>query len=198
VTGTRAKIRRDKTRKALLDASLALFAQRGIYAPSIEEITEAADLGKGTFYGHFSSRESLIGALVRMCLADLLAAAESALGDTPAEKIPEVLLNEHGRYFHDHPERLLLLHQARGWMKLPSAETQGVRKEFSAYLDGMRGLMAPFLKLRRIAPSQRKRAVLVFAGFVYGVLSFEYVLGGGLGSLPGLPRDGALLRRLLA
>ena len=179
-----------------MDAALGLFAERGIYAPSIEEITEAADLGKGTFYMHFASREALIAALVDDCFADLLALAEADLEGVPAQGLPSALLKAHGRYFHDRPERLLLLHQARGWMKLPSAETGDLRRTFEAYVAWMRGRLAPYFKLRGIAPSQRRKAALVFAGFISGVLSFEYILGGGPDALPRLPQDGALLCRL--
>ena len=45
VEESRLARKKNKTRQALLDTALALFARKGIYSPSIEEITEGADLG---------------------------------------------------------------------------------------------------------------------------------------------------------
>jgi AcrR family transcriptional regulator len=51
--------RRARTRQALLDAAAALIAEGRGERASIQEITETADIGFGSFYNHFESKEQL-------------------------------------------------------------------------------------------------------------------------------------------
>lgn len=48
------------TRVRLYRCALRLFAERGYFATTIEDITEAADLGKGTFFNYFPSKEHVL------------------------------------------------------------------------------------------------------------------------------------------
>lgn len=45
-----------RTRAALMDAGLALFAERPVDAVAIDEIVKEANLSKGTFFNHFSDK----------------------------------------------------------------------------------------------------------------------------------------------
>jgi AcrR family transcriptional regulator len=56
--------RRRETRSRLLEAALKLMAERGVEGVAINEITEAADVGFGSFYNHFESKEAIYAALV--------------------------------------------------------------------------------------------------------------------------------------
>ena len=58
--GTR---RKRETRARLLAAALALVATKGVEHVTINEITEAADVGFGSFYNHFESKDALHAAL---------------------------------------------------------------------------------------------------------------------------------------
>src|SRR6266566_104865 len=48
-----------RTRQALIDAAVRLIAEGRGDRASIQEITEAADVGFGSFYNHFDSKEQL-------------------------------------------------------------------------------------------------------------------------------------------
>jgi TetR/AcrR family transcriptional regulator, transcriptional repressor for nem operon len=55
-------MRRDATkdvRERLLEAGVATFRQRGFNGCSVQDITEAAGVPKGSFYNHFESKEAL-------------------------------------------------------------------------------------------------------------------------------------------
>ncbi|MGF6478510.1 AcrR family transcriptional regulator [Paraburkholderia sp. JPY419] len=56
--------RKRETRARLLDAALRLMAERGMEGVAINEITEAADVGFGSFYNHFESKEAIYATLV--------------------------------------------------------------------------------------------------------------------------------------
>src|SRR3954470_6176598 len=51
-------------RQALLDAALAVFAERGYRDASVDEIAERAGYSKGALYWHFSSKDDLFFALL--------------------------------------------------------------------------------------------------------------------------------------
>ncbi|QWV93810.1 TetR/AcrR family transcriptional regulator [Geomonas oryzisoli] len=58
-SGRRAK-RSEETRERIFRAALSLFAERGFNATTIEAITAAADVGKGTFFNYFDNKESVL------------------------------------------------------------------------------------------------------------------------------------------
>ena len=51
--------RKARTRQALVDAAVRLIAEGRGERASVQEITEAADIGFGSFYNHFESKEQL-------------------------------------------------------------------------------------------------------------------------------------------
>lgn len=55
--------RREQTRARLIKAARELMSLRGFTEVGIAEITEVADVGTGTFYNYFSSREELLTAV---------------------------------------------------------------------------------------------------------------------------------------
>ena len=69
--------RKARTRASLLDAARTLFARRGFETTTIAEITDTADLGVGSFYNHFGSKEQLLAALLEQALPEQLAALDS-------------------------------------------------------------------------------------------------------------------------
>jgi AcrR family transcriptional regulator len=52
--------RRERTRTRLLEASKTLFARQGVESTRINEITEEADVGFGSFYNHFENKEAIV------------------------------------------------------------------------------------------------------------------------------------------
>jgi AcrR family transcriptional regulator len=52
--------KRDRTRKALVDAAVELFERKGYEGTTIAEIAAAADIGTRTFFGYFASKEELL------------------------------------------------------------------------------------------------------------------------------------------
>ncbi|MCX5540476.1 TetR/AcrR family transcriptional regulator [Paraburkholderia sp. CNPSo 3076] len=81
--------RKYETRVRLLDAAFGLVAEKGMDGVTISEITEAADVGFGSFYNHFDSKEGIFAALVDWLFeefADTLDQLAIGLSD-PAEMI---------------------------------------------------------------------------------------------------------------
>ncbi len=73
---------RTATRERLFRSALTLFAEHGFTATTVEDITEAADLGKGTFFNYFPSKEHVLEALGALQLSKMQAALDSARHST--------------------------------------------------------------------------------------------------------------------
>jgi AcrR family transcriptional regulator len=75
---TRVDRRKARTRRALVDAARRILADGGSTDVSIQEITETADVGFGTFYNHFDTKAELFEAAVREVLEEYGAALDRA------------------------------------------------------------------------------------------------------------------------
>ncbi|MGW4535200.1 TetR/AcrR family transcriptional regulator [Nocardia sp. NPDC004340] len=86
VVRNRIDRRRERTRNALLGAARKFLAE-GRSAVSIQEITDEADVGFGSFYNHFDSKEQLFDEAVRSVLQVYSEMRDGivALYDDPAE-----------------------------------------------------------------------------------------------------------------
>ena len=78
-----------RTRAALLDAGLSIFAERPIDAVAIDQIVERAGVAKGSFFNHFADKHAFAKAVadtIRLDLESRVSAVNSALGD-PFERL---------------------------------------------------------------------------------------------------------------
>lgn len=57
--------RRNKTRQGIVDAAARLFAQHGFDAPTTDDLVAEAGVARGTFYGHFDTKEELMRCVAR-------------------------------------------------------------------------------------------------------------------------------------
>ena len=84
---TRVQRRRIATRARLITGAREVFARKGTEATTIADITESADVGLGTFYHHFVSKEDIMRAVtaeVAENLGPALDRATAGMSD-PAE-----------------------------------------------------------------------------------------------------------------
>ncbi len=71
-----AQTKRDRTRRALLDAADATFGSRGWARTRIEDVAAAAGVSAATAYNHFPSKHSLVGHVFEPLVKPLLVQAE--------------------------------------------------------------------------------------------------------------------------
>lgn len=74
----RRQRRSAETRERLFRAALATFAQKGFAETTVEDITNAADVGKGTFFNYFPSKDHILLAFGELQLAKLEAMVEES------------------------------------------------------------------------------------------------------------------------
>src|SRR5271165_7504184 len=97
--------RKARTRQALIDAAVRLIAEGRGDRASIAEITEEADIGFGSFYNHFDSKEQLFGTASGELLERWGQVIDQACADIsdPAEVLA-VSLRLSGRLGWTHPD----------------------------------------------------------------------------------------------
>ncbi|HEX2807210.1 MAG TPA: TetR/AcrR family transcriptional regulator, partial [Kineosporiaceae bacterium] len=69
--GDRLERRKARTRAALIAAARDVIARDGSPSVSIQQITDAADVGFGSFYNHFSSKDELFEAAIAEAFEEL-------------------------------------------------------------------------------------------------------------------------------
>jgi AcrR family transcriptional regulator len=70
--------RKAETRERIFEAAMALLAERDFDAVTVEMITEAADVGKGTFFNYFDNKEAVVGCFFEKQLALLTEMLQAA------------------------------------------------------------------------------------------------------------------------
>ncbi|MBW2230796.1 MAG: TetR/AcrR family transcriptional regulator [Deltaproteobacteria bacterium] len=61
---TRTQRRRQRTQARIVEAAERLMREHGVEAVTVQDITEAADVGHGTFYLHFESKAEVLRPLI--------------------------------------------------------------------------------------------------------------------------------------
>jgi len=83
---SRHERRRLQTRQRLIQTTLQLVLEKGYDAISIQDITDRADLGRGTFYIHFKDKEDVVWAAFQ----DLFQALEQEAHQRLDRSMPQV------------------------------------------------------------------------------------------------------------
>jgi AcrR family transcriptional regulator len=86
----------ERNRARLLDAAKAAFSSG--QAPTLEQIARAAEVGIGTLYRHFPTREALVEALYRKEVADLCGTADELLKSRTPERALRAWMDEVANY----------------------------------------------------------------------------------------------------
>jgi AcrR family transcriptional regulator len=119
--GKRAENRKHRI-LALKSAGLRLFLELGIEAVTIDQIVDAAQTAKGSFYRYFKDKTDLVQAIITPALDDVRAAfdrcADGLRKETSADKLTmvyQVLGEDLFRVVLSHPDEVrLYLHESRG------------------------------------------------------------------------------------
>src|SRR3974377_247095 len=65
-TFSRRERRSNELRERLFRAAIQLFARKGYSETTVEDITDAADVGKGTFFNYFPSKEHILAHICQL------------------------------------------------------------------------------------------------------------------------------------
>jgi AcrR family transcriptional regulator len=100
----RKRLRAEERRVAILDSALAVFADRGYHASSIDDIAREGGVSKALIYEHFSSKQQLYAELLEQHAGELfhrLAAAMDEAGSMGADRLA-IGLDAFYRFVEEH------------------------------------------------------------------------------------------------
>ena len=136
----RTNPRAERTRAALVAAGRRLFAARPVEAVTIDDIVQAAAVGKGSFYNHFEGREALLRAIAREIRAGVehqVDLANAGVAD-PAHRMARAICT-YLRYALDDAERAgVLVRLYSGHFSLTAPLNRGLMDDIAAGLAASR------------------------------------------------------------
>jgi len=129
----------ERNQRALLDAALRVFAERGVDAP-VREVAAAAGVGMGTLYRHFPNRADLVVAVYRQQV-DACAQAGPQLSAQAATPFDAVLA-----WVHQFVEFLGTKH---GLAKVWQGDAAGLSALHQLFLDRLVPVLTDLLDAAR-------------------------------------------------
>ena len=170
----RQKRRVKATRLKLLNAARDMFAEKGFDSTTIDDITERADVGKGTFYYHFIDKQDLIAELIKIMMDELIETMDKYCEDTAElATLLDTIVKIHIDFFRNRWEDFVLYFQGLAGLKLQESYS-GLEEPFLSYLESIENLVDSVIKHRLPAPLLRRFGCAV-AGFVSGYYSFAVI-----------------------
>jgi len=171
---TRQQRQKSRTRQKLLDAAKGLFAEKGLDFTTINDITERADVGKGTFYYHFKNKEGLIKVMISKMLGELIdMIKKGANGITDLSELLDMLIGIHIEFFSTRWEDFVLFFQGRADLKLKEGYSV-LEEPFFAYLETIESLLDSIIK-QQLPKYMTHRIACATAGLVSGYYSFAVI-----------------------
>ena len=135
----RRERRRVEIREKLFRAALRLFAERGYLETTVEDITDAADVGKGTFFNYFPTKEHVLATYGEERLRVIEHALETAKsGAVPVLAVLRALATELAGQSAESPALLRSIYAAH-------ASSAPIRAGLQKRLQRARKLMARIL-----------------------------------------------------
>lgn len=173
---SRRKRRSAELRERLFRAALALFAKKGYAETTVKDITEAADVGKGTFFNYFPSKEHVLLGFAEMQLGKLeIVVREIRESRVPMSKGLRGLVHRMTEAPIQNPDVVRALLQAH-------LSSQVVRKEMVRLQGEQRRLIGGLLRhgqergeVRRDLPAEEIAQIL--RQTIFGTLLFWSLIG---------------------
>jgi AcrR family transcriptional regulator len=173
-TKTRQQRRVKDTHLKLLNAARDAFAEKGLDYTTIDDITERADVGKGTFYYHFSNKQDVVAELIDGMLSELVKKIEQRCeGLSELATLLDTIVKVHIDYFNGRWEDFVLYYQGRADLTLKEGYS-GIDQPFLKYLESIEKLVESVIK-QRMPKSLLRRFGCAVAGFVSGYYSFAVI-----------------------
>lgn len=179
------------TRRRIFEAAVSLFREKGFEATTVDEITERADVGRGTFFNYFPKKESVLAWLSeeKLLVAEQGLAAMLESPSPTREKLVELYLVAASIY-EDEPE--LSRYVLGEWLRRAFQPTAEVEKRWQKLVLDLLQQGRSQGEIRADVEPLRAEATLTS---VYFSAVFQFLFGGEhcLSPIPNL-RDELVLR----
>lgn len=157
-------------RRAILDAAIAQFAERGFTATTSTGVAEQAGVGHGTVFLHFTSKEALFEA----ALLEPLAEIEPLFAVSPSESGPvlpqlRTIVREHCAHVAKHESYLRLVHYVLGQQKRFPTLARRLREFARHSTEGLTTLVARGQRKGELGAGRPELVALSYFAFLQGL-----------------------------
>ena len=126
---SRRERKKEETRRRIFECAISLFREKGFEQTTVDEITEKADVGRGTFFNYFPRKEAVLAYLSeeRVALAEENAAALLEDRASAREKLLDIYSFAASAYLED---RELSRYVFNEWMQRAFQPTEEAGKRW--------------------------------------------------------------------
>ncbi|MBI3412038.1 MAG: TetR/AcrR family transcriptional regulator [Planctomycetes bacterium] len=165
-----------RRQEEILDVAAKLFAEHGYSGTDTQDLADQVQVGKGTLYRYFSSKEDLFLAAVDRVMRRLLERVESSIAgvDDPLDRI-EIAIQTYLGFFEEHPGFVELLIQERAQFKDRKKPTYFRHRE--ANVEKWRDLYRGLIAAGRVRKMSVERITDVISQTLYGTIFVNYFAG---------------------
>jgi AcrR family transcriptional regulator len=160
------------TEQAIKKAALKLFSEKGFYATSTRELTEAAGVSKGTLYWYWKSKEEVAFSLVSDMLGDFLELVERARDEKgPVINRMERLAGAVGELYYKETDYLRLLWKFRADRHYIFSRdyTEKVTSYYVRIRKGLESLVEQGMKSGEFRKVDSKQMAFIILGITEGL-----------------------------
>lgn len=148
-------------REAIMTAALELFVERGFFGTAVPEVAERAQVGAGTIYRYFDSKEALVNAIYRDQKMKMVSALLTSFPVTAtAREQFRTIWGRMGRFVDDNPKGFAFceIHHHASYL---DAESRAVEQR-------MIDLIVTFIQHSQARGEIRKAPPFLLIGLVMG------------------------------
>jgi AcrR family transcriptional regulator len=142
MAGSTRQQQKDATAQRLFEVAMNLFMTKGYEATTVDAITAAAGVAKGTFFVHFPSKQAVVAHFGRMQMARLAAvlAADTALQQLPFRQQIQSIFQTLGAGVASQREIVQIVASEL-------FRTTSVRQEEASNISDLDALLVPFVQV---------------------------------------------------
>jgi len=162
-----------RRREEILEAATKLFARHGYQGTDVQIVADMLEVGKGTIYRYFPSKEKLFLASVdrgMRLLSERIDEKVTDLGDPLKQFVRAV--QAYLEFFETHPDLVELLIQERAAFRDRKKPTYFEHRD--ANIDRWKGILEQFIDSRRAREIPVNRILDVVTDLLYGTIFTNY------------------------
>ena len=153
-------------REQIIEAAAKRFRENGFDGISVADLMKEVGLTHGGFYGHFTSKEELVGWASKRAMSRTAAKWEKVIKEAPGDPLEALAKDYLSTRHQEHPEfGCLFAALGSELARQPASVKEAVMEGQLQFLDLLSRIVPGRTKAAR-----RKKAIVVFAGLIGGMI----------------------------
>jgi len=178
---------RNKARnlKRIIWASYRLFARKGLFRTRLKDISEEADVGKGTIYTYFKTKSDLITHLSINAFGELLGyCTKEITGTKDPDELLQKLINAHFSFFARRRSLFPFLFFVRGAIQqdFSKLDIRKIESSYKKYIDFLEEVLDSGVKSGTFRASSPVIQAYILEGLIMGFIS-QWIINKRKGNL---------------